>query len=406
MPVDPRVLQMISDPTSGRLGDIGKTIAVNRQQEIENQAASEKAQSDAEKAALDAQLKRLELTDAAAQTALGYSSNALSWREANPDKSDEEFSSYQAEEWNALSDDQKKIIPPKLQPKEELARGKDRALSYLSARFPDKYITLDKGTRRNALLNGEIVPAIEDERGYLFSPTDGSRMPTATLAPTRQETGEAGAFSGTSSQKGKLQAERTSAQTSLQHHVSGIDYLSKIISSDDFIGGNTAQVASALNSAAAQFRQVTGQDSILDAEGNIDQSQIDPNSKELSRLRKGAILSDSYDAALIEMAYIKAKQVDPSSKITDKDFAFARRMLQSGADKTSLLNILNRERKRSIEKYNEEENIIGSRYEGYKKALWSEDDYKKGLSEPTPKNEGAMTDDELADKMLKDAGLL
>ena len=52
------------------------------------------------------------------------------------------------------------------------------------------------GKRRNALYRGEIVPAIENEQGQFVSPSTGERMPGATIAPTRQTTGEPGAYGG------------------------------------------------------------------------------------------------------------------------------------------------------------------------------------------------------------------
>lgn len=228
-----------------------------------------------------------------------------------------------------------------------------------------------EGKRRNALLNGKVIPAIENKKGELLSTETGEHLKGATLAPSRQETAQVESFSGTDSQRGKIKKERVEAQVALEREVSGLDTLEKFVTSDDFVGGTAAQLYSSINSAAAQFRQTIGTDSVLQ-NGKLDESQIDPDSKELARLRRSSILSDSYDAALIEMAYIKAKQVDPSSKITDKDFAFARKMLQSGADKVSLVNVLRNERKKAISNYNRNERITSERYKGYEPVVYQE----------------------------------
>ncbi len=63
------------------------------------------------------------------------------------------------------------------------------------------------GKRRNALYRGEIVPAIENEQGQFVSPSTGERMPGATIAPSRQTTGEPGAYAIKPTKKvtGKIQ---------------------------------------------------------------------------------------------------------------------------------------------------------------------------------------------------------
>jgi hypothetical protein len=67
MAVDPRILAMISDPTAGRLGDIGKTIGAKKQQAIENQQKEKSIQMEEtifglKKSALELEAKKDEVS--------------------------------------------------------------------------------------------------------------------------------------------------------------------------------------------------------------------------------------------------------------------------------------------------------------------------------------------------------
>ena len=239
----------------------------------------------------------------------------------------------------------------------------------------DRYFEPEKGKFVNAELNGKIVPAVETEEGELVDPQTREPLVGAIKAPNRQAQDTAEGFGLKDSTKSKIKQQRIEAEQDLYRHVSGLDYIGNLISSDEFVGGTMGDVISLANSAAAQVRQVTGADSII-KNGKVDTSQIDPDSEELSRLRKAAINQDSYEAALIELAYIKAKQVDPAAKITDKDFAFARKMLGAGADKASLLNVIKNERERAIQNFNKDEAILGRR-EQYQPVQWNEDIYRQ-----------------------------
>lgn len=253
-----------------------------------------------------------------------------------------------------------------------------------------------KGSFVNAELNGKIIPAIETEEGVLIDPETRNPLVGAIKAPTRQATGTLEDVTLTGSQAGKVKQTRIEAQANLEKHIGGINYIKKIINSPDFVGGTAGDIISTANSVAAQFRQAAGVDPII--KGNmVDSTQIAEDSKEMNRFRKSAIKKDSYDAAMIELAYVKAKAVDPAAKITDKDFAFAKKMLGTGADKASLLNTLNNEIQRSIQAFNQEEKVYGERLkdEGYKPSYYN-------LEQPsTPKVNDAKS---AADKWLEESG--
>jgi hypothetical protein len=119
-------------------------------------------------------------------------------------------------------------------------------------------------------------------------------------------------------------------------------------------------------------------------DGNISPDLSD--SKQFSALRRKAINGDRYSALKIELAYAKAKMVDPASKITDKDFDFASKMLASGSDKAGILATLKDNRKRGWETYNAEERLTKNRNDWYEPQIYSEEKYRGlyGMKEPSP----------------------
>ena len=190
---------------------------------------------------------------------------------------------------------------------------------------------------------------------------------TASLAETKDAIGLSKAG------KNKIEVERMTNEKNLYGLVDGLDSIKDFVSSPEFIGGTSGDVVSIGNSLTNQFKQLTGVDKKWESISNED---LDSGNNNLTRLRKAAINGDRMSALQIELAYTLSKMVDPSSKVTDKDFDFAKRMLGTGADRTSIIATLKDMRKRHINKYNVSESLL-QKNKGVKPRLYDEDFYKK-----------------------------
>lgn len=221
------------------------------------------------------------------------------------------------------------------------------------------------------------------------------RFVTHPEAPSKVIQGTPEEFSIGDKDLVKLTEKRRINEQTLYKSTHATNRLEKLVSSDQFIGGIAGDAVSMINSLTSQVEQMVGLDSIVDENNNIRESEIDPSSKQFSSLRKKAIQNDAYSAALIEMAYVKAKLVDPASKITDKDFDFARKMLASGADKASIINTLRMQKKHSQENYNQEEKTAKGRFERYVPSLYSDEKYRDlyNVSPPIQLDESSSPDD-------------
>jgi hypothetical protein len=135
MPVNPQVLKMISDPTGGRLGDIGETLARNRQMTIENERADEEAKRKSEK-------HNFEMTDLGMKT-MGYYSDAV-MKSYEPNMSDEEKYAIQKNVWDTLTDVEKGMVPETFQSDEELLRGQVKSDAWSRRHHPELYEVNEK----------------------------------------------------------------------------------------------------------------------------------------------------------------------------------------------------------------------------------------------------------------------
>ena len=164
----------------------------------------------------------------------------------------------------------------------------------------------------------------------------------------------------TPSQAGKEEVEMTTDEVNVRQNVTGMEEVIKRVASDDFIGGTAGDAVSVINSFAQQTKQLMGLDSII-KNGEIDETQLDLSPKNMARFRRAAINDDRVDSAILELAYIKAKSLDPGGRLSDADVRFAEKMLRSGADKASLINLLRDNQKRAIRNYNERVKVTNRR---------------------------------------------
>jgi hypothetical protein len=220
-----------------------------------------------------------------------------------------------------------------------------------------------KGTRRNVIHNGELVPGIEREDGTIVDTVTGERMPTATIAPSQKEIAEVVGF-GTPEQKRFNQ--RVDAHINTVKGVDGMRELSKMLANPKTQIGWTGDIIQNVNSITGAWKQMTGDaESVVGSNGEIDLSKIDPESHAMSWLQSRGARSGAYEAALFELAYVKAKAVG-NQRITDKDFEFAKKMLAGSGDKVAVLHNLELQIRRTVRNYNLDEKVFGDRHDKYK----------------------------------------
>lgn len=213
----------------------------------------------------------------------------------------------------------------------------------------------ETGKQVNAQLqDGRIVSLIENPQGQLVDPVTRKQVPGAIKAPAKSlvATGTA-ADLRTKSQIGKEQVEAREAEIGLRQNVTDMNRLRDIVASEDFVGGTAGQVASLINSAAAQVRQVSGEDPVLRGKKLNKALFAKGTSKEtFGRFRKAAITADRFESAVLELAFLKAKSLNPDGKISDADVRAAEKILGKGADKASRLVLIDDIIKRTVEHFN------------------------------------------------------
>jgi len=158
-----------------------------------------------------------------------------------------------------------------------------------------------------------------------------------------------------------LEAKNIEGEQATRNGVLGYQSVMQFVMSDNFMGGNLGDAVSNVNSFVAQTRQIFGLDSVLDSSGVPDESAFDPESKLMNRFRRGAINQDRFSSAIIELAYVKAKTLDPGGRISDADLRYAQRMINAGADKASLINLLRDNQRRALSKYNSDVGVLNRR---------------------------------------------
>lgn len=201
----------------------------------------------------------------------------------------------------------------------------------------------------------------------------------------------------TKSGMNKIKVDQMEAETAVKQNVANIQPIVDMIASDEFVGGTSGQVVQGVNSAVAQYRQLTGQDSVIGPGGEIDESEIEMSEETTNRFRRAAQTGDRIDSAILELAFLRAKSLNPDGKISDADVRAAEKILGTGADKSVRIQLLRDLQERMVRNYN-----IAQRVRA--KALGQEftpiklEDIQGGEDRPT-------TGEDAARKILQDEGL-
>lgn len=257
-----------------------------------------------------------------------------------------------------------------------------------------------KGQSKWAMLNGKEMNVVEDN-GKLYDEVTDKQLVGAVPIVNKTATGSGEDWGLNNSGKNKVLQERITAQDTLYKQVNVIDKIIANVSDPNFIGGAAGNVVSTINSVAAQIRQVAGVDNILSKDGSLKADAVDPKSPSLSRYRKGAIITNANEAAIIELASALAKSNDPGGRVTENDYQFAKQMFTAGSDKIAIIDLLKTRREGSINQFNASEVLLEERFPDYKQSRYSEEKLGSLYGKKVGKISEASTED-LLKAFIKD----
>jgi len=251
--------------------------------------------------------------------------------------------------------------PPNMQPEQIYTQLKQKQM--LVNGTPE-------GKPVNVMYQGRLQNAIVNSQGNYVDEKTRKPLYGAVKAPTRQERGDIGTVTaGSGSNRFKLNDERRKVEEITIKTIKGNNEIAKLADDPNWVGGTAGDVIGVVNSISQQISNLSGVKPKSYSEISIENDVSPKNRKEFSALRKKAMAGDRYAAAKIEMTYMNAKRVDPGSKITDKDFSFADKMLGSGGDKEIIKQILKDNNARAISAYNDGEKLTYERNKGWYKPM-------------------------------------
>ena len=149
----------------------------------------------------------------------------------------------------------------------------------------------------------------------------------------------------------KERASDEDIETSLRQNITNIETLRKEYAKKDYVGGIAGEGLKMLSSAIAQYKQVTGGENLLDKDGNVNESLLDPN-KPTSWIRKAARIGSKIESQQLEQAFLLAKMLNPDGKISDADVRNAYDILGKGADQETMLTLLRSAQDRQVSNEN------------------------------------------------------
>ena len=209
-----------------------------------------------------------------------------------------------------------------------------------------------KGTEKSAvqfiLPDGQEVPAFQEGKQFTYRDKSGTLVPLpygSKKAASKQLQGKM-----TSSQF-KERASDEDTETALRQNITNIETLRKEYASENYVGGVTGEGLKLLGSAIAQYKQVTGGESLLDKDGNVNESLLDPN-KSTSWIKKAARTGSKIESQQLEQAFLLAKMLNPDGKISDADVRNAYDILGKGADQKTMLTLLRSAQERQVSNEN------------------------------------------------------
>lgn len=209
-----------------------------------------------------------------------------------------------------------------------------------------------EGSQINILVPGVdgVQPGVVDKQGRIVHPTTRKPIPGAIKAPSQQETGEPGSL--TQSQIGKEQIDFEERRIGVRNSIQDIEKVRSLVLSDEFIGGLSGDIASSANSVIQQVKQITGGASVFDDNGRLDPDKLNLSKENMSRFRRAAINDDRVDSAIMELAFVFAKELNPDGRISDADVRSAERIISQGADKASINATLSDVQERIVRRLN------------------------------------------------------
>jgi hypothetical protein len=243
--------------------------------------------------------------------------------------------------------------------REAYQQDPDKALKVLDVAIgtarEQKLLPKDTGKQLNILIPGKEgpQPGAVNARGQIIDPVSRKVIPGAIKAPTEQRTGVL-----TSAQRGKEIADLRDKEVKLRQTVNAVEELKTLYKNPDFVGGVAGDLVSAVNSAKAQFQQITGDNVIEDGKVNKGTFGKDLSKENIGFITNAARSKDRVDSAVITLAYSLAKLRDPGGRLSDADVNLAKQTIGKGADVGSIIQLLEDTQTRAIRDFNIRRSVI------------------------------------------------
>ena len=161
----------------------------------------------------------------------------------------------------------------------------------------------------------------------------------------------------------KILEDMKNAETSTIQGVNSLEDLSKKFADPNYVGGVTGDIISAVDSGRSQIERLAGEgQSLLGADGKINEEILSKalkgDNKFMSGFLKKAYIADSLEAQILELAYIKAKALDPTGKLSDADVRFASKMLGTTSRPEHRISMMREIQKRMVRQLNTSQKVL------------------------------------------------
>ena len=156
----------------------------------------------------------------------------------------------------------------------------------------------------------------------------------------------------TKSNRDKSKRASEESEIGIHKSVNTLNKLSTLFDDPAFVGGITGNAIQGINSAVQQATQAMGLLSLESSDYKLPDEDFDSKdgSENYNALRESAMAGSRSDAMIIELTYQLAKE--GGQKVTDKDFAFTKKMLTAGADTRINKQLISDMKGRLVENYN------------------------------------------------------
>jgi len=201
-----------------------------------------------------------------------------------------------------------------------------------------------------------INPETQDRKSAREGSSEAAQLAESGYLRDVRSEGDVGLTGG---QEGKAILGIAEERIVAENFDDSLGQIQDFVRSENYVGGITGTGLQLINSAAQQFAQMTGTETLFTGtELNIEHIDEELSDENVGFLRRAAISGDVREAAKARLAYILAKQLDPNGRISNADVENAENILSGSADRQSTLLTLQNLRDTSEREFNTRARIM------------------------------------------------